>query len=64
MFKGLRYLVISNVTEDDNFLKVSCKIKDNLSSVILRSSEAYLFVNGEYCLKFYSFPFLILSNSF
>lgn len=45
--KGLRYLIIMNVSDDDNFLKISCQVKDSLNDVTLTSSEAYLFVDGK-----------------
>lgn len=46
--QGLRHLVIRSVKNQDNFMRVSCKIKDTLNQVILKSSEAFLFVEGKF----------------
>ena len=48
VFHGLHHLVIRNVTKEDDFLKVSCKVKDSLNDVTLTSSEAYLFVDSKF----------------
>ena len=48
VLKGLSHLVVSNVEKEDNDLRVRCTTKDLLNGIVLTSSDAYLFVQGEY----------------
>lgn len=54
VLKGLNHLVVSNIGKDDNDLRVRCTTKDLLNGIVLTSSDAYLFVQGEYFQLMYN----------